>query len=290
MEKTAKIGIYHKNCTDGTTAAAVLLRKFPDIKHFPIVHSEEDINEVVEKVCEIAEVGAEIYFVDIASGAEKLLKEGYKAIVLDHHTSLREKMENLDKENENLTYVFDNDKSGASLTWSHFFSDEDVPDIIKHVEDSDLWKGEFEDTKYVTNYLSTNADTPEKMLEFIESGNIEEIKEKGKIIADYADVQMSRFVEKAEGINIQIGDLVVSAYNLTSSEYASVIGNRLSALNERTTVMFSIKDNSVRFSLRSKDGQSPNALGIAKLLDGGGHENSAGAEVPLKDFIKMIVI
>lgn len=61
-----------------------------------------------------------------------------------------------------------------------FFPDEEVPKIIKYVEDSDLWKGEYDDTKYVVNYLSTNANTPEKILEFIENGGIEEIKEKVK--------------------------------------------------------------------------------------------------------------
>jgi len=173
---------------------------------------------------------------------------------------------------------------------SYFFPDENVPEIIKYVEDSDLWKGEHgDDTKYVVNYLSTNADTPEKMLECIENGNIDDIKEKGKIIADYSDVQIGRFIECAESVSLRIGDLIKPAYNLTSHEYASAVGNKLSSLSDKATVMFAINGNAVKFSIRSKDGQSPNALDLAKLLGGGGHENAAGAEVPLKDFIKMIV-
>ena len=288
MENKTKIGIYHKNCTDGTTAAAVLLRKFPDIKLFPLVHSHTE--EEVAHIHKVAGEDNEIYFVDFAVGVEEFLDKGHDITVLDHHISVKEGMEKLAEENEKLTYIFNNEKSGASLVWTYFFPDEVEPDIIKYVEDSDLWTGKYEDTKYITNFLSTNADTPEKMLEFIENGNIEEIKEKGKIIANYADIQMSRFIGSAEGINLKIGEFIVPVYNLTSGEYVSVIGNKLSVLHNKTAIMFAIKSNSVKFSLRSIDGQKPNALAFAQMLGGGGHENSAGAEIPLKDFLKMIII
>jgi uncharacterized protein len=288
MNKTTKIGIYHKNCADGVAAAAVLLRKFPDIKLFSLTHSHTE--DEVAHIHKIAGEDNEIYFVDFAVGIEEFLDKGHKITVLDHHIGVRERVEKPAKENEKLTYIFDNDKSGASLAWSYFFGDEKMPEIIKYVEDSDLWTKKYEDTKYVTSFLSTNADTPEKMLEFIENGNIEEIKEKGKIIADYSDVQINRIIENAESINLKIGKLVAPAYNLTSGEYSSVIGNKLSVLHNKTAIMFSIKSNSVKFSLRSIDGQEPNALGFAKMLGGDGHENSAGAEIPLKDFLNMIVI
>jgi uncharacterized protein len=288
MEQTTKIGIYHKNCTDGTTAAAVLLRKFPDIKLFPLVHSHTE--DEVAHIHKVAGEDNEIYFVDFAVGVEEFLDKGHEITVLDHHISMKEEMEKLADGDEKLTYVFDNDKSGASLSWSYFFPDEKEPEIIKYVEDSDLWTKKYEDTKYVTSFLSTNADTPEKMLEFIENVDIEEIKKKGKMITDYSDIQINRIVESAESINLKIGELVVPAYNLTSGEYVSVIGNKLSTLHNKPAIIFSIKSHSVKFSIRSLDGQSPNALGFAKMLGGGGHENSAGAEIPLSDFIKMIIL
>jgi len=288
MNDTTKIGIYHKNCNDGNAAAAVLLRKFPDIKLFPLVHSHTQ--EDVAHIHKVAGEGNEIYFVDFAVGVEEFLDKGHEITVLDHHISVKESVEKLADENDKLTYIFDNDKSGASLAWSYFFPDEKESEIIKYVEDSDLWTGKYEDTKYVTSFLSTNADTPEKMLAFIENGDIEEIKERGKIITDYSDVQINRLVEGVESINLKVGELVVPAYNITSGQYVSVVGNKLATLHGKTAIMFSIKSHSVKFSIRSLDGQEPNALGFAKMLGGGGHENSAGAEVPLEDFLKMIVI
>lgn len=289
MESKTKIGIYHKNCTDGTTAAAVLLRKFPDIKLFPLVHShtEDDLEHIHRDAGE----GSEIYFVDFATGVEEFLDKGHDILVLDHHESVKERVEKLAEENERLTYIFDNEKSGASLAWSHFFGDEEIPELIKYVEDSDLWAGKYgDDTKYITSYLSFRADTPEKMLEFIENGDVEEIKEKGKIIADYGDVQIKRLVEGVQWIKLKVGELEVHAYNIVSEEYASAIGNKLATKNNEAAVMFSINGGNVNFSIRSIESNDPSALDLAKLLGGGGHKNAAGANIPLEDFLKMVII
>ncbi len=289
MEQTTKIGIYHKNCTDGTTAAAVLLRKFPDIKLFPLVHShtEDDIAHIHKNTGE----GSEVYFVDFATGVEEFLDKGHKVTIIDHHISVKEKIEKLAEENKELNYVFNDEKSGASLVWWYFFKDEKEPEIIKYVEDSDLWTGKYgDDTKYVTSFLSTNADTPEKMLQYIVSNDVEEIKKKGKIIADYNDVQIERTIEGIQKIQLQVGGYEIPAYNITSSEYVSAAGNKLATLNDQAAVMFSINGGNVNFSFRSIDSNNPSALDLAKVLGGGGHRNSSGATILLEDFLKMIIL
>ena len=288
MEQTTKIGIYHKNCTDGTTAAAVLLKKFPDIKLFPLVHSHTE--DDLEHIHKTAGEGSEIYFVDFATGVEEFLDKGHDILVIDHHIGAKERMNKLAEENEKLTFVFNNEKSGASLAWSYFFPNEKEPELIKYVEDSDLWAGKYgNDTIYVTSFLSSSADTPEKMLDFIENSDIKKIKEKGKVIADYADVQISRLVEGTQWIKLQIGEHEVHAYNIVSDEYVSAVGNKLATINGKAAVMFSINGGNVNFSFRSIDSNNPSALDLAKILDGGGHRNAAGATVLLKDFIEMII-
>lgn len=285
MKKTT-IGIYHKNCTDGTTAAAVLLKKFPDIKLFPLAysHTEDDL----EHIHRVAGEGSEIYFVDFAVGVEEFLDGGHSITVIDHHIGAKERIEKLASVNGNLTFIFDNDKSGASLAWSHFFPDEKVPEIIKYVEDSDIWTGKYgDDTKYVTNYLSMFTNSPEQMLEFINS-DIADIKKKGKIIADYSDNQIHRLVDGIQDIKLRIGEFIVPAYNITMHQSAS--GHKLSEIQNKAVVLFTITGGSVNFSIRGADGQSPSALELAKLLGGGGHQNASGAEVFLKDFLKMIIL
>lgn len=284
MKKTI-VGIYHKNCTDGTAAAAILLRKFPDIKLFPLVHSHTE--DDLEHIHRVAGEGGEIYFVDFAAGVEEFLDKGHDIIVLDHHIGIKEKMEKLADENKKLTYIFNNDKSGASLAWSYFFGNEKEPEIIKYIEDSDLWTGNYgDDTKYVTNYLSMFTNSPEQMLKFIES-DITEIKEKGEIIAQYADNQIDRLTESIQEIKLRIGEFIIPAYNITI--YESSVGNKLSKIHDKAVAMFTIKGDSVNFSFRGEDDNNPTALELAKLIGGGGHKNAAGANIPLKDFLNMII-
>ena len=262
-----------------------MLRKFPDIKLFPLVHSHTE--DDLEHIHKAAGEGSEIYFVDFAVGVEEFLDGGHDITVIDHHIGVKDSMEELAQKNKNLTYIFDNDKSGASLAWSYFFPDEDEPDIIKYVQDSDLWTHKYgDDTKFVTNYLSMFTNSPEQMLGFIEN-DITEIKEKGKIIAEYSDIQIDRLVESIQEIKLQIGEYEVPAYNITM--YQSASGNKLSIIQNAAVAMFTITGGSVNFSFRGADGQSPSALELAKLVGGGGHQNASGAEIPLQDFLKMIV-
>tara|TARA_B100000959_G_C14941653_1_gene608072 strand:- start:794 stop:1654 length:861 start_codon:yes stop_codon:yes gene_type:complete len=280
------IGIYHKDCPDGITAAAVLLRKFPEIELFSLSHSfnEDDLLPILDVVIP----GSEVYFVDCALGVEKFLSKDINVFVIDHHMGLKDSLDKLANKHESLTYVFDNDKSGASLAWSYFFPDEELPEVIKHVEDVDLWRLQYgDDTKYVSNYLSVNINTPEQMLDFIETGDIEKIKEKGKIMSDYSDVQIDRFFDNAEKIQLKIGEYIVPAYNIPMM-YKSGLGNKLSEKEDKAVALFAITGDKVKVSFRSKDKHSPSSMELAKNLGGGGHRNAASTEIPLKDFLKML--
>ncbi len=288
MKEKKVIGIYHKNCSDGTTAAAVLLKKFSDAKLFPLGLSftEEDLSFIYKETV----ARADIYLLDIALVAEKLveiLDENNNIVILDHHIGAKEKMQQLADRHKNITYIFDNNKSGASLAWNYFFPDKELPEIIKYIEDSDLWKFKYgNDTKYTANYLSMYTNSPETLLRFFDE-NIKEIKENGKIITEYTDIQIDRLLRDTGNITLRIGEFITPAYNIIS--YESPIGNKISEARGVAAVMFFIKGNSVKFSIRSKEGQNPSALELAKLLGGGGHQNSAGAEISLKDFLNMII-
>ena len=288
MKEKKVIGIYHKNCSDGTTAAAVLLKKFSDAKLFPLGLSftEEDLSFIYKETV----ARADIYLLDIALVAEKLveiLDENNNIVILDHHIGAKEKMQQLADRHKNITYIFDNNKSGVSLAWNYFFPDKEPPEIIKYIEDSDLWKFKYgNDTKYAANYLSMYANSPETLSRFFDE-NIKEIKENGKIITEYTDIQIDRLLRDTGSITLRIGEFIAPAYNIIS--YESPIGNKISEARGVAAVMFFIKGNSVKFSIRSKEGQNPSALELAKLLGGGGHQNSAGAEISLKDFLNMII-
>jgi len=277
------IAIYHKSCIDGTSAAAVLFRKFPQAECFPLSHSYT--SEDMQLIRDVVKPGAEIYIVDCTLGVNELLEDGHEVTVIDRHISEKEVVQNIVDCNPKVKYIFDNEKSGASLTWAYFFPEEKVLESIKYIEDSDLgiWKY-GNDTRQINNYLFMFRNDPQTMLGLIE-GDVEVLKVNGALIRQYSDIQLKELV-KLPSINVKIGEYIVPAFNITM--YQTSCGGILSDRNDSVAVMFTIKGEEVRFSFRSNEHQNPSALELAQILGGGGHRNAAGGNATLEDFLKMI--
>jgi oligoribonuclease NrnB/cAMP/cGMP phosphodiesterase (DHH superfamily) len=280
MEKT--IIIYHADCIDGTTAAAIALKKFPDALFFPLSHSyTQDEMAPIRVVAR----GAAIFILDCALGVDELLADGHSVVVLDHHETVRDEMQKRTEADSRITYVFDNEKSGASLAWSYFFPEEPIPQIVHYVEDVDLWQWKFGDAaRHTMSYLSMFRNDPTRMLEAITT-DAEVIVEKGRTLSEYADREIEEQVSILPN-EMRVDTHFVPAYNITV--YTSAAGNILSEQQGSVVALYTIKGSNVRISFRSKEGQNPTARMIAEKLGGGGHDHASGANVPLADFLKMI--
>jgi uncharacterized protein len=279
------IVIYHKDCTDGTTAAAVVLRKYPDAKVFPLSHGFEP--HELEPVLKEAEEGARILTVDCVIGVRDFLDKGFSVTSIDHHIGIKDEMIELAVKDKRFTFIFNNDKSGASLTWSTLFPEKEIPEIIRLVEDGDLWKGTYgKDTKNVGNYLFMLANKPEEMGKLFDAP-LDDIRNKGAVISEYSDYLTAHAVKTTEPLTVAIGEHHVPFYNITFNK--SEACNQLAKLRHQTVGLFSIDGEKVKISFRSLDGQNPSALDLAKVLGGGGHVKASGAGMKLEDFIKSIV-
>jgi len=96
----------------------------------------------------------------------EMAKQAITITIIDHHKSAKEDLEELfTLELSNITGVFDVEHSGAWLSWK-WFHEEDrlgyVPMIVRLVEDRDLWKFKYKETKAFSAYLFSlpyNFDT-----------------------------------------------------------------------------------------------------------------------------------
>lgn len=284
MEKV--ICIYHGNCTDGTTAAAVLLKKYPQCKLFPLEHGYKQ--EQIEQILDNIDRETVVYIVDFSlkeKDLKKVIEKAKEVINIDHHISAKDYLEKMNREYSNFTFVFNNNRSGASLTWEYLFKTE-PPWIVKYVEDQDIWTWKYgEKTRYMNLYLLPYTNKPEEIVKLFEKPH-EELLEKGKILAAFADYLINRYVERAKETPVRIGSYTVRGFN--TNYFQSEIGNILSTKFGEAVLLFNIQGTDVKLSFRSCEGQKPNALDLAKMLGGGGHKNAAGALVGLKEFFEMI--
>lgn len=275
--------IYHKDCRDGTAAAAVVLKKFPNAQTFPLAHNYTP--EEIETVLDLTAPDAHIYIVDSVLGLSEFLSRGHLVTVIDHHISEHARVLQMAEQESSLIYIFDNAKSGASLAWSYLFPEEKIPELLLHVEDNDLWKKQLgENTEHIVNYLSLWNNDPHHIGTFFDT-ELSELIEKGRILTTYAHAMVGRYI-LLESITLSIEHHKILAYNIT--DYQSACGNSLSNEQNSAVALYTIIGNEVKFSFRSKDGQDPSALDLATALGGGGHRNASGATISLKDFISRI--
>lgn len=270
--------IYHKGCIDGTMAAGLVLRAFPQALTFPLRHAYTEAEFAPIRAAVTADT--HVYIVDCVLGLSELLALGCAITVIDHHAEACEHVAPLIAEHPQATLVADPSHSGASLAWRTLFPAEPVPGIIEHVEDGDLWLGKYADTGYVSHYLSIFRDDPASMLAVLEV-SMEVILEKGGAIARFVEKEIEGFVQ-APPCTLRINGHEVPAYNITTHE--SLCGNLLAKRHERAVVLFAIRGGEVKCSVRSLPHHTPNALAIASALGGGGHPCASGATVPLGRF------
>ena len=279
------ICIYHKDCIDGTAAAAVVLHKFPEAICYPLNHhySPEDLSPILEQV----ESDTVIYTVDCAIAVPEFLKLNVKVITIDHHISVEPDCRSLVAANPNYTYHFDNTKSGATLTWSTLFPTGEMPKALTLIEDNDIGVWQYgEDTTDANHYLYMFVNEPILMLDEITS-DFANIKNGGALLTKSINKEVSMLLS-IKPVTIRIDDHTVNAYNI--STHVSECARHLYKKHNDVVVLFAITGDRVKLSFRSPAGQTPTALDLATLLGGGGHVCAAGASISLKEFLQILAL
>lgn len=119
--------LYHANCKDGFGAAWAAYQHFGEsAKYIPVQYSEP-LPEI--------EDGDNVFIVDFSYSRDILvpLSERCNLTVIDHHKTAFEALTGLN------FATFDMNRSGAVLTYKHFFPDRTPPDLLFYIQDRDLW-------------------------------------------------------------------------------------------------------------------------------------------------------
>ena len=277
---------YHAGCPDGLGAAWAVWRVWgPGARYLPRGH-----DDVIDAS---THEGNQVVFVDIAPGNEELrvlAERAAKLIVLDHHVTARERFENdLGVQNalagRGHHIHFDLSHSGAMLAWSYFHPDEPAPDLLRYVEDQDLWAWKLPASEEVNAALASYPRDFETWEE-LAARPIAALAAEGAPILRANRIEVERALQSAHPV--ALGSRRAEAVN--TSQHRSRIGHELAqraAFKLPWGVVYRVTGQRVDVSL-----YSIGELNVAKLAEsygGGGHANAAGFSVMLKRWLDEFV-
>ncbi len=137
--------LYHAHCTHGFGAAYAAWKIHGDKAIYLPVKYDNPMPKLKHR--------SQVFIVDFSYPKEELLElasQMHQVTVLDHHKTAEEDLREIDlSEAPNLAITFDMNKSGAVLAWEHFHPGEEIPKLILHIQDKDLWRFDLADTKKV---------------------------------------------------------------------------------------------------------------------------------------------
>lgn len=271
--------LYHANCFDGTGAKYAAWARFGDkATYLPVQYGQPFPDSIpLNKT-------TEIYILDFSYSREILEEVNNKVgslLVLDHHKTAKEALEGLEYAE------FDMERSGAIMAWEYFHSGKEIPLLLKHVQDGDLWKFDLENTKRIRaalpllendNLMWKHACTNTRYFTDLVS--------KGDAILYSNNLKVDSIVKNNVKV-LPYKGYKAGVYNTTT--LVSEAGNA-ACLNESLGIDFSLsyfidKEGTPVVSFRSSNGLDVSAL--AKELGGGGHQPAAGAKVTFQFLIDL---
>lgn len=289
------IVIYHSPCDDGFGAAWAAWKRWGDeVEYLPATYGKP-APDVTGKNVLIADFSfKELVLIDMAKQARSI-------IVLDHHKTAEEDLrrlpalyepglEDVDRQLRELADAsvpqilcrFDMDRSGARLAWDFCHPGEQVPDLIRFVEDRDLWRFDLPQTRAFSLWLRghpydfKNWDRINRMLEGPQAAAL---IQQAMAVQTFYDQKIAEIVTTARWL--KINNIPVPVANCTWA-FASDVAHALLVKHPEAAfaaTYYDRGDGSRTYSLRSEDERDDVSI-HARRYGGGGHRNAAGFEVP----------
>ncbi len=264
--------IYHDRCPDGTAAAWCAGKSlgFENCVFYPAVHG-------TDPPLKRARAADRTYILDFSYDRGKMLKLASltELKVLDHHASAEAACVGLD------FCEFDMERSGAGMTWDHFFPGQDRPWFIDYIEDRDIWKWKWPNSRAALSFIDTmpkNFATYDRLLDGEPS--IGSCTEKGYAILAYIDMYNEASVEAGSRlIDFQSPDgaihLDIPCVNASYFGISEVL-HKAAKDHKFALGYFRRHDGKYQYSVRVDEDSDFDGSKLAASYGGGGHVKAAG--------------
>lgn len=260
------IVIHHHPCYDGFTAAWAARLHSPNAQFVGAQHGDTppDVQ------------GKRVLIVDFSYKRpvlEAMIREASFVMILDHHKTAAEDLEGLGSDMpDRVSVIFDLERSGAGITWDTLVEGF-RPSLVDFVEDRDLWRFQYPETRAFQAGLSSLAMSFEDFTWAAE--NPGEILKAGKPVLQVSRRIAESIAERAA--RKTIGKIPMLAVNVTP-EYVSEVAEILYTRHPDLPVLgwhWDGTKGNYYCSLRSH-ADGPDVSKIAQQFGGGGHLHAAG--------------
>lgn len=259
--------LYHAQCPDGFGAAWAAQKKLGDKAKYIPVHHGEPFPKLP--------TSADVIMLDVAYPRprhEELKALVHSLTVVDHHKTNVDALKGLPDVHIDLSH------SGAVLSWLFFHPGEPVPELLKYIEDYDLWRFNLPSSREISATISSYPKTFESWSNVAPLVLTKEFIDEGKAILRY---KRQKVEESCENVFwTVIAGHKVPVVNVTN--YQSEVGNMLCKLYpEAPFAAFYYEKEKIRcWGLRSVGDLDVES--IARGLGGGGHKNASGFTEPIE--------
>lgn len=258
-DRRRELILYHQGCADGFGAAWAAWKRLGDAADYrPCSHTDRPPDVRGRRVTLVDFAWPRATLLEMAEDAASLL-------VLDHHKTAEEDLRGLPFAR------FDLGRSGAVIAWEHWH-DEPVPELLRYVQDKDLWRWELPESEEVSAALQSQP------FDFAvwDGLDVARLREDGRAILRF----QRRLVEEIAG---QAGRLRVAGHDVPAVNapvLQSYVGNRLAPGEAFALVWYELADGRRRCSLRASPPAGVDVAEIAARFGGGGHPAAAGFVLP----------
>jgi oligoribonuclease NrnB/cAMP/cGMP phosphodiesterase (DHH superfamily) len=227
--------------------------------------------------------GEIIYLLDFTYPApvlESWADAGADVRVIDHHKSAMNDLAGL---SSRIFKEFDMDRSGAMMAWQYFHPKLPVPELIRYVQDRDVWTKQLPFCDRVSLGLSEimhGRDVEGALEECDRLMNIVDPLGEIMVAGEVAEAEIAEAIAQAVAGQTTriITGIVVPFFRCDTARQRqaySDIGHAL--LESNPAAPFACVEIGAGWALRSRDDRMDASL-RAKMVGGGGHRNASGCE------------
>jgi oligoribonuclease NrnB/cAMP/cGMP phosphodiesterase (DHH superfamily) len=184
--------IYHKNCQDGFSSLIVLLKAKRITQDAIIYH---DVPSATRPPPNID--NKNIIIMDTAYKYEvlkEIIERANSVVFIDHHVTIKDDVQKLKSHNKNkVKIIYDEQESGASLTWKFLFPNKPLPLYIRYIRDNDIGTWKLKHTRpfiyalRVKYEIDLKYDIVKMWKELFDKKVVKKLIKTGKIYEEYAE-------------------------------------------------------------------------------------------------------